>query len=57
MTIEELKKLDKLARKIADPFGDGFPACRKLFEDYAKECGVSVHSLGAQYTAWKWNKK
>lgn len=57
VTIEDLKKMDKQLRKISDPFGNGFPKCRKLFEDWAKEYDLPVHVIGHEYTAWKWKKK
>lgn len=56
VTIEDLKKLDKQIREISDPFGEGFPAVRKIVEEWAEESGLSVHDLVEQYVAWKWRK-
>lgn len=56
MTIKNLKKMDKRLREIQDPLGTGFPQFRRIMEDWAKECGLSVRDVGNQYMAWKWKK-
>lgn len=56
MTAEGWKQYDKKVRQIADPFGAGFPALRKLMEECARVNDLSVHDLEEQYMSWKWRK-
>ena len=56
MTQEDLKKLDKKLRQVQDPFGLGFPAVRKIFEEAAERNGGAVEDLVRQYIHWKWRK-
>lgn len=56
MTIDDLKKLDKQIRQIADPFGAGLPSLCKVFGDWSKENGAAVSDLVREYSAWKLKK-
>lgn len=56
MTIDDLKKLDKRLRQIQDPFGTGYPAMHRLWQDCAGENGLTISQIERQYAAWKLRK-
>jgi hypothetical protein len=39
MTVEEMKKIDKIIRSITDPFGTGYPRLIKFRQDTAVKYG------------------
>ncbi|WP_164918904.1 MULTISPECIES: hypothetical protein [Acutalibacteraceae] len=56
MDVEEIKKLDKRILEIQNPFGNGFPALRKVFEETAEKNQCPVADVVRRYLIWKWRK-
>ena len=56
ITVEEIKKLDKIVPKIQYPFGKGFWILRKIFEEDAEKYETTATEIARQYMGWKWNK-
>lgn len=57
MTVKEIKKLDKRILGIQNPFGSGFPALRKIFEETAEKKQQGAADIVRQYFRWKWRRK
>lgn len=53
MTQEEIKKFDKRVRSIQDPFGAGFLALYRVFQEMAEYNGKTQEEIIRQYIAWK----
>lgn len=56
MNVEEIKKLDKRIQEIQNPFGNGFPALKKIFEETALKNQHPVADVVRHYLIWKWRK-
>jgi hypothetical protein len=37
MTLEELKRMDRLIRRVPDPFGSGYQTWMKILKEYAEK--------------------
>jgi hypothetical protein len=53
MTLDEMKKIDKIIRSISDPFGTGYPRLKKLRQDTAVKYGLSEFELLQLFSSWK----
>lgn len=57
LTAETLKKLDKRINKLPYPFGENYPAFRRLFIEAAQQENMPLQDAIRQYVGWKYSKK
>jgi hypothetical protein len=53
MTLEDLKRMDRLIRQVRDPFGSGYQSWMKILKEYAEKNDTSVTNVALQHFAWR----
>lgn len=57
MTLEELKKIDRIVRKIPYPFGKNYRVFKAMIREATNDRRTSVPDMIRQYVNWKYNKR